>query len=109
LCTKLVELLLTRWLREKYDNVYLRGRACIGMVRESLFQGENLVLSFSLLFLTLVCRFSCHLLVLQLFLLLDDLLELFFALSFVCHFSCDLLVLRLFLLLDDLLELFFGF
>jgi hypothetical protein len=35
--------------------------------------------------------------------------ELFFALSLVCLFSCHLLVLRLFLLLDDLLQLFFGF
>jgi hypothetical protein len=29
--------------------------------------------------------------------------------SLVCHFSCHLLVLRFFLLLDDLFELFFGF
>jgi hypothetical protein len=35
--------------------------------------------------------------------------ELFFSFSLVCHFSCHLLVLRLFLLLDDLLELFFIF
>jgi hypothetical protein len=33
----------------------------------------------------------------------------FFAFSLVCHFSCHLLVLWFFLLLDDLLELFFGF
>jgi hypothetical protein len=38
-----------------------------------------LILSFSLLF-SLVCRFSCLLLVLQIFPLLDDLLELFLAL-----------------------------
>jgi hypothetical protein len=35
--------------------------------------------------------------------------ELFFAFSLVCCFSCHLLVLQFFLLLDDLLELFFGF
>jgi hypothetical protein len=36
-------------------------------------------------------------------------LELFFAFSLVCHFSCHLLVLRVFLLIDDLLKLFFHF
>jgi hypothetical protein len=35
--------------------------------------------------------------------------ELLFAFSLVCRFSCHLLVLRFFLLLDDLIELFFGF
>jgi hypothetical protein len=35
--------------------------------------------------------------------------EFFFAFSLVCRFSCHLLVLWFFLLLDDLLELFFGF
>jgi hypothetical protein len=35
--------------------------------------------------------------------------ELFFAFSLVFRFSCHFLVLRSFLLLDDLLELFFGF
>jgi hypothetical protein len=35
--------------------------------------------------------------------------ELFFAFSLVCCFSYQLLVLWVFLLLDDLLELFFGF
>jgi hypothetical protein len=35
--------------------------------------------------------------------------ELLFAFSLVCHFYCYLLVLRFFLLLDDILELFFGF
>jgi hypothetical protein len=33
--TKLVELLLTGWLREKHDNAYLRGSACIESVRGS--------------------------------------------------------------------------
>jgi hypothetical protein len=35
--------------------------------------------------------------------------ELFFVFSLVCRFSCHLLVLRSFLLLDDLLKLFFCF
>jgi hypothetical protein len=35
--------------------------------------------------------------------------ELLFALSSFCHFSCHLLVLRLFPLLDDVLELCFDF
>jgi hypothetical protein len=35
--------------------------------------------------------------------------ELFFAFSLVCCFSCHLLVLWGFLLLDDILEFFFGF
>jgi hypothetical protein len=35
--------------------------------------------------------------------------ELFFDFSLVCRFSCHLLALRSFLLLDDFLELFFGF
>jgi hypothetical protein len=34
--------------------------------------------------------------------------ELFFAFSLVCYVSCHLLVLPFFLLLDDLLEVFFG-
>jgi hypothetical protein len=33
----------------------------------------------------------------------------FFAFSLICRFSCHLLVLRVFFLLDDLLELLFGF
>jgi hypothetical protein len=47
-------------------------------VMGTLFQGGVLSLNFSLFF-SLVCHFSCHLLVLQFFLLLDDLLELFFV------------------------------
>jgi hypothetical protein len=35
--------------------------------------------------------------------------EPFFAFYLVCCFSCHLLVLRFFLLVDDLLELFFAF
>jgi hypothetical protein len=34
---------------------------------------------------------------------------LFFAFSLVCRFSCHLSILQFFLLLDDLLELLFGF
>jgi hypothetical protein len=45
-------------------------------------------LSFS--FFSLVCRFSCHLLVLWFFLLLDDLFELFFAFLFSSCASCSL-------------------
>jgi hypothetical protein len=36
-------------------------------------------------------------------------LALIFHFGLVCRFACLLLVLRLFLLLDDLLELFIGF
>jgi hypothetical protein len=68
-------LLLTGRLREE---TCLRGRAYIESVRGSLFQGSFVF-------------------------------ELFFAFSLVCHFSCHLLILRLFLLLDDLFELFFDF
>jgi hypothetical protein len=67
--------------RRNMINVYLRGRACLESVRGSLVQGQFLNLR----------------------------VELFFAFFFICHFSCHLLVLRLFPLLDDLLELFFGF
>jgi hypothetical protein len=35
--------------------------------------------------------------------------EFFLTFSLVCCFSCHLLVLRFFLLLNDFLELFFGF
>jgi hypothetical protein len=34
--------------------------------------------------------------------------ELFFAFSLICRFSCHLLILWVFLLLNDLLVLFFG-
>jgi hypothetical protein len=40
LCTKLVELLLIGWLREKHDNVYLRERACIESVKGVWFRGS---------------------------------------------------------------------
>jgi hypothetical protein len=48
-----------------------------------------LSLSFSLPFL-LVCRFSYHLLILQFFLLLDDILELFFGFWSPSYASCGL-------------------
>jgi hypothetical protein len=66
--------------RRNMINVYLRGRVYIKSVRGSLIQGEflSLILSFSLLFLWF-CHFLCHLLVLRLLLLLDDLLQLFFS------------------------------
>jgi hypothetical protein len=35
--------------------------------------------------------------------------ELYFVFSLICHFSCYLLVLCFFILLDDILELLFGF
>jgi hypothetical protein len=57
-----VDRTLVNWVVERRNmiNVDIRGRACIEMVRESLFLW--------------FCRFSCHLWVLQLLLLLDDLL-----------------------------------
>jgi hypothetical protein len=80
LCTNLAELLLIM------INVYLRGRACLESVRGSLVQGQFLNLWVELFFaFFFVCRFSCHLLVLRLFPLLDDLLELFFSFR---SFSC---------------------
>jgi hypothetical protein len=81
--------------RRNIINNYLRGRACIESVRRSWFQGEYwfwafvLTLSFSYsseIFLTLSCHFA-----------------------YLCHFSCLLLVFVIFLLLDDLLELFLVF
>jgi hypothetical protein len=57
---------------ERRNMIMSNGRACMEMVR------GGLILSFSLLFLWF-CRFSCHLLVLRFFLLLDDPLELFFG------------------------------
>jgi hypothetical protein len=61
-------------------NDYLRERACIKSVGESEFQGECLFFSFSLLFFyhfAWLYRFSCLLLAFTVFLLLDDLFELF--------------------------------
>jgi hypothetical protein len=97
LCTKLVELLLIGWLREETWQCLSKGRACIEIVWGSfvsflsLIQGEFLsfvaflcfwaFLSSSLPF-WLVCRLSCLLLVLRIFLLLDGLLKLFLPLVF---------------------------
>jgi hypothetical protein len=61
--------------RRNMINIYLRERACIESVRGSWFSWSadfEFFLPFSCF-----CRFSCLLLVLHLFLLLDDLLELF--------------------------------
>jgi hypothetical protein len=66
--------------RRNMINMYLRERACIESVRGSWFSGsfEFCELFLALLYhFDLVCRFSCILLVLCLFLLLYDLLELF--------------------------------
>jgi hypothetical protein len=83
--TKLVELFANRMVKSRnMINDYLRRRACIESVRGSWFWAFVLILSFSCsseLFLTLICyfawfcRFSCLLLALTIFLLLDDLLE----------------------------------
>jgi hypothetical protein len=82
-------------------NDYLRGRACIEGVRGVDFRGSvhfelfcvfqvfALILRFSCspeLFLTLLCHFA-----------------------WLCRFSCRLLAFMIFLLLDDLLELFLAF
>jgi hypothetical protein len=74
--TKLVELFANRVVeRKNLINVYFRGRACIESVRGSWFSGSA---DYELFFLFLwFCRFLCLLLVLWLFILLDDLLELF--------------------------------
>jgi hypothetical protein len=81
--------------RRNMINDYLMGRACIESVKWSWFQGEcwfwvfALILSFSYsseLFLSLPCHFT-----------------------WLCRFSCLLLTLAVFLPLDDILELFVGF
>jgi hypothetical protein len=77
--TKLVELFANMVVeRRNMINIYLRGRACIESVRECWFSGSA------------------------------D-FEFFLLFSWFCHFLCLLLVLRLFLLLDDFLELFVDF
>jgi hypothetical protein len=77
--TKLVELFANRVVeRRNMINVYLRGRACTESIRGSLILGEFLILSFSFSFLW-SHRFSCILLALRFFLLLDNLLELILA------------------------------
>jgi hypothetical protein len=76
--TKLVELFRNRVVeRRNMINDYLRWRACIKSVR-GVCSSE--------FFLTLLCHFT-----------------------WICHFSCLLLVFTVFLLLDDLLELFLFF
>jgi hypothetical protein len=73
----------------KHDNIYLRGRACIESAR-----GVDSGGVFEL------CEFFCAF---ELF------LALLYHFGLVCHFLCLLLILWLFLLLDDLLKLFVGF
>jgi hypothetical protein len=87
--TKLEELFANRVdVRRNMINDYLRGRACIESVSGGLISGGVLFLSYCVefeLFLALschfawLCRFSCLLLAFTVFLLLDDLLELFLA------------------------------
>jgi hypothetical protein len=81
--TKLIELFANQVVeRRNMINDYIRGRACIESVRGSV---EFSFSCFSELLLALSChfawlyRFSCHLLAFTVFLLLDDLPELFLA------------------------------
>jgi hypothetical protein len=78
---------LANWVVERRNmiNVYLRGRAIIDSVRRIWFIGSFFLFRAFLDF------------------------QLFLLYSWFCHFSCLLLDLRFFLLLDDILELFFGF
>jgi hypothetical protein len=86
--TKLVGLFANRVVeRRNVINDYLRGRACIESVRGVDFRGSvdfELLLCFELFLALLyhfawISRFSCPLLAFVVFLLLDDLLELFLA------------------------------
>jgi hypothetical protein len=69
--------------RKNMINVYLKGRACIESVRESIFSFVSLF--YFELFLALIChfglvsRFLCLLLALRFSLFLDDLVEFFSA------------------------------
>jgi hypothetical protein len=65
--------------RRNMINVYLKGRACIESVRRSL------ILRFSLVY-----RFSCHLLILRVFPLLNNIFELLFGLRFSSCVSCSI-------------------
>jgi hypothetical protein len=71
--------------RRNMINDYLRGSVCIESVRGSWFQGDIEYFDFKL-FLALLCYFAWS-----------------------CHFYCLLLVFAVFLLLDDLIELFLAF
>jgi hypothetical protein len=71
--TKLVELFANRMVKRRNMIMSIKGGELTLSVRGSF---EFFSFSFSLLF-SLVCRFSCLLMVLRLFLLLDDLFELF--------------------------------
>jgi hypothetical protein len=88
--TKLVELFANRVVeRRNMINDYLRGRVCIENVRGNvgfeLLCILNICLEFGLS-LALVCHFA-----------------------WLCRFSCRLLTFVVFLLLDDILELFLTF
>jgi hypothetical protein len=82
--TKLVELLLNRVVeRRNMINVYLRGELALrvlgGVFEFELFLALFvLVLSFSCSF-SLIYRFSSHLLAFAVFLILDDIIEIFLA------------------------------
>jgi hypothetical protein len=81
--TKLIELFANQVVeRRNMINDYLREKACIESVRGSvdfeLFCSSELFLAL-LCYFAWLCRFSCHLLAFTVFLLLDDLLELFSA------------------------------
>ncbi len=66
-------------------NDYLRGRACIESVRKVYYRGSFEFFDF------------------------EFFLALLFHFAWFCCFYCILLVFAVFLLLDDLLELFIGF
>jgi hypothetical protein len=94
--TKLVELFANRVVeRRNMINDYLSGRACIESVRGSWFQGECSFWAFELI-LSFPCSFEL-------------LLALLYRFAWLCRFSCLLLAFAVFLLLDDILELFFAF
>jgi hypothetical protein len=78
--------------RRNMINDYLRGTTCIEFVRESLNQGEFLSLSFSYSF--------CF---------VFEFLYLFFAILLCLPFFVPFAGSAVFLLLDDILELFFAF
>jgi hypothetical protein len=76
--------------RRNMINIYLRRRVCIESVRGSLSLIQE-DFDFELFFVfSSVCWLSCHLLVLWLFLLLDDLLKLFFGIRSSSYASWSL-------------------
>jgi hypothetical protein len=85
--------------RRNMINDYLRGRACIESVKGSWFQRGSVDFELFLLFWAsvLILSFSCSF---ELF------LALLCHFAWLCRFSCLLLTFVVFLLLDDLVELF---